>query len=239
MSGSEGSRRSRRRDPSLVQDELHDRAARPLGDRAGRPLPRAVALAGRGDARRARPHRRLGAAAARDLRARRRGGARLGAGLGGALAAPCQRRRERRRARRRAGDDQGEHRDRWDAGAARHGGDRARAGAARCAAGGAPARGRRGDPRQDDDARLRDAVVGTVELPRRDPQPVGPEQEPGRQQLGRGRRRRRRLRAAPPRHRHRRLGAPAGRLVRHLHPEAEPRPRSRSTRRTPAASPGR
>ena len=47
------------------------------------------------------------------------------------------------------------------------------------------------------------------------------------------------LRAAAPRHRHRRLGAPAGRLVRHLHPEAEPRAGSRSTRRTPAASPGR
>ena len=61
------------------------------------------------------------------------------------------------------------------AGAARHRGDRARAGAARRAAGGAPARGRRGDPRQDDDARLRHAVVGPVELPRADAQPVGPE----------------------------------------------------------------
>ena len=108
------------------------------------------------------------------------------------------------------------------------------AGAARRAAGGAPARGRRGGPRQDDDARLRDAVVGAVELPRPDPQSLGPEQEPGRQQLGRGRRRRRRLRAAPPRHRHRRLGAPAGRMVRRLHPEAEPRPDSdRSAVRRP------
>ena len=75
-------------------------------------------------------------------------------------------------------------------GAARHRCDRARSGAARRAAGGAPARSGRGDPRQDDDARLRDAVVGTVELPRPHAQPVGPEQEPGRQQLGRGRRRR-------------------------------------------------
>ena len=41
---------------------------------------------------------------------------------------------------------------------------------------------------------------------------------------GRRRRRRRRLRAAPPRYRHRRLGAPAGRMVRRLHLEAEPRP---------------
>ena len=48
-----------------------------------------------------------------------------------------------------------------------------------------------------------------------------------------------RLRAAARRHRHRRLDPPAGRLVRRLRPEAEPRPRSRSTRRTPAASPGR
>ena len=47
------------------------------------------------------------------------------------------------------------------------------------------------------------------------------------------------LRAAARRHRHRRLGAPAGRLVRHLRPQAEPRPRSRSIRPTSAASPAR
>ena len=47
---------------------------------------------------------------------------------------------------------------------------------------------------------------------------------PGGSSAGAGRGRGRRLRAAPRRHRHRRLGPPAGRLVRHLQPEAEPRP---------------
>ena len=47
---------------------------------------------------------------------------------------------------------------------------------------------------------------------------------PGGSSSGAAAARRRRLRAAAPRHRHRRLGAIAGRLVRHLHPEAEPRP---------------
>ena len=59
-------------------DDLRDDGPpRPERRRADRPLPRAIALAGRGDARRARPHRRLGAAPARDLRARRRRRARL------------------------------------------------------------------------------------------------------------------------------------------------------------------
>ncbi len=166
----------------------------------------------------------MGAASARDLRARRRRGARRCARLGSAVAAPPERRRERRRARGRSGDAQGEHRHRGNADAARHRRHRARPRAARRAAGGAAARGGRGDPRQDDDARLRDAVVGPVELPRPDAQPVGSEQEPGRQQLRRGRRCRGGLRAAPRRHRHRRLGATARRVVRHLHAQAEPRP---------------
>jgi aspartyl-tRNA(Asn)/glutamyl-tRNA(Gln) amidotransferase subunit A len=53
-------------------------------------------------------------------------------------------------------------------------------------------------------------------------QPLGPEQRPRRQQ-----RRRRggcRLRPAARGHRHRRLAAPAGQLVRHLRPQAQPGP---------------
>ena len=200
---------------------LHDLSATELR----RPLSRSHALAGRGDAGRARPHRRVGAAPARDLRARRRGRARGGARLGGALAAPRQRRRERRRARRRADDDQGEHRHRRHADAARH---RARPSWSPRVRDAPPA------------ARLREAgavILGKTTMPdygmlssglssfhglTRNPWDLT--QEPGRQQRGRRRRRRRRLRAAPSRHRHRRLGAPAGRLVRHLHAEAEPRP---------------
>ena len=49
---------------------------------------------------------------------------------------------------------------------------------------------------------------------------------PGRQQRRRGRGGRGRLRAAARRHRHRRVAAPARRLVRHLHPQAQPRPDS-------------
>ena len=41
------------------------------------------------------------------------------------------------------------------------------------------------------------------------------------------------------RHRHRRLDPPAGRLVRHLRPEAEPRPRADRSALLRAASPGR
>ena len=44
----------------------------------------------------------------------------------------------------------------------------------RCAARGAPARGRRDRHRQDDDARLRHAVVRAFELPPADAKPVGP-----------------------------------------------------------------
>ena len=62
---------------------------------------------------------------------------------------------------------------------------------------------------------------------------------PGRQQ----RRRRRgcggRLRPAAPGHRHRRLDPPAGRLVRHLRPQAQPRPHADRAALLPGASPGR
>ena len=76
--------------------------------------------------------------------------------------------------RGRAGDHQGEHRDPRHAGAARHGRPAAAARRRGCAAGGAPARGRRHHLRQDDDAGLRHALVGPVELPPAHPQSVGP-----------------------------------------------------------------
>ena len=165
-------------------------------------------------------HRRLGAASQGDLCARSGSGAGRGARLRGALGEG----RAARPDRRRAVDDQGEHRHPRHAGAGGHRRERARAGGERRAAGGADARVGRGDPRQDDDARLRDAVVGPVELPCAGAQPLGPEQGAGRQQRRRGRGGRGRLRAAARRHRHRRVAPPARRLVRHLHPEAEPRP---------------
>ena len=97
------------------------------------------------------------------------------------------------------------------------------AGAGRCAAGGAVARGRRGDLFQDHDAGLRHAVVGPVELPSAHPQSLGPQQESGRFEFRRRRRRCGRLRPAASRHRYWRLGAAAGVLVRPRRVEAEPR----------------
>ena len=77
-------------------------------------------------------------------------------------------------------DDQGEHRHRaatpMPLGTAA---TELVAGAARRAAGGAPARSRRGDPRQDHDARLRHAVVGPVELPRLTRNPWDLSKNPG------------------------------------------------------------
>ena len=79
---------------------------------------------------------------------------------------------------------------------------------------------------QDDHARLRHAVVGPQLVPSADAQSLEPRLESRRLQRRRGRRGGCRLRAAASRHRHRRLGAPAGLLERHLHPEAQPRPRA-------------
>ena len=130
------------------------------------------------------------------------------------------------RARRRADHHQGEHRHQGRAGAARHRGDRAGAGGGRCAGGGAGARGGRDHPRQDHHARLRHAVVGPQLVPSADPQSLESRLESRRLERRRGRRGRGGLRPAASRHRHRRLGAPAGLLERHLHPEAQPGPRA-------------
>ena len=86
--------------------------------------------------------------------------------------------------------------------------------AGRCAARGAPARGRSDHLRQDHDAGLRHAVVRALQLPSPHPQSLGSHQESRRLQRRRGRGRCRRLRPAASRHRHRRLGAAAVRLVR-------------------------
>ena len=128
-----------------------------------------------------------------------------------------------RSARRRAGDGQGQHRDEGGAEAGRHCGGRLVAAEGGRAAGAALARGGRDHLHQDDYAGLRHAVVGAVEL-----SPAGAQSVEARSQSGRlvgrgGRCGSRALRSAAPRHRHRRLGALAGRLVRHFRPQAERR----------------
>ncbi len=105
-------------------------------------------------------------------------------------------------------------------------GDRSGAGGGRRAGRGAGARGGRGDPRQDHHARLRHAVVGPKLVPSADPQSLEPRLEPGRLERRRWCGRGGGLRPAASRHRHWRLGAPAGVLERHLHAEAQPRPRA-------------
>ena len=128
------------------------------------------------------------------------------------------------RAGRRADHHQGEHRHQGRAGAAGHRGDRFGAGGCRCAGGGAGARGGRDHPGQDHHARLRHAVFGPQLVPSADAQSLEPRVESRRLERRRGRGGGGRLRPAASRHRHRRLGAPAGVLERHLHPEAQPRP---------------
>src|SRR4029453_4630899 len=113
---------------------------------------------------------------------------------------------------------------RWRAGAARHRGDRPRAGPRRCAGCGAGARGGRRHPRQDHHARLRHAVVGPKLVPPAHAQSLESRLEPGRVERRRRCGRRGGLWSAASWHRHRRLGAPAGLLERHFHLEAHPRP---------------
>ena len=103
----------------------------------------------------------------------------------------------------------------------------------------APARSGRHHLHQDDDARLRHAVVGPVELPPACAQSVEARSQSRRLVGGRGRGGGGALWSAAPRHRHRRLGAPAGRLVRHFRPQAERADGSRSIRLTSAAWPAR
>ena len=122
---------------------------------------------------------------------------------------------------------------------ARHGGERSDARRRRRAAGGAAARSRRDPVRQDDDARLRHAVVGPFELSSADAQPVGPQPQSRRLVRGRGRGGGGGLRAAASGHRHRRLGAAARGLVRPLRPEAERGARADRSALSSAASPDR
>ena len=89
------------------------------------------------------------------------------------------------------------------------------------AARGAAARGGRDHLRQDDDARLRHAVVGPLEPPRARAQSVEARPQSGRLVGGRGRGGGGALWPAASRHRYRRLGAAARRLVRPVRPQAE------------------
>ena len=131
-----------------------------------------------------------------------------------------------RPARRRAGDRQGQHRHPRRPDAGRHRGERHDAGRGRRAARRAPQGGGRDPVRQDDDARLRHAVVGPVEPSSARPQSLEARPQPRRIVGGRRRGGGGALRAAACRHRHRRLGPPAGGLVRNCRPEAERRPRA-------------
>ena len=92
--------------------------------------------------------------------------------------------------------------------------------------GGAGSRGGRRHRRQDHHARLRHAVLrarSSFHPLTRNPWDLA--RNPGGSSAGAGGGRRRRLRPAAPRHRHRRLGPAAGRLVRHIRPQAQLRPR--------------
>ena len=130
-------------------------------------------------------------------------------------------------ARRRAAHHQGEHLYARRSGADRHARQRGRAAAGRRrAGGGARARGRLRDPRQDHDAGLRHALVGPVEPARHHAQSVAARPQSVGLELRRRRRRGRGLRAAAPRHRHRRLGAAARHALRHLRAQAFARPRA-------------
>ncbi|VWX57304.1 hypothetical protein VARIO8X_120156 [Burkholderiales bacterium 8X] len=145
-------------------------------------------------------------------------------------------RRGARAARRHTDHHQGEHRHPRRPDAFGHRGGRALSGGNRCTAGRTPQGSRHGDRQQDHHARLRHAVLRLVELSRARAQSVGPDPHAGRQQRRRGRRGGRRLRPAAHRYRHRRFASAAGRLVRHLHPQAEPRPH---TDRSALHGPGR
>ena len=96
------------------------------------------------------------------------------AGRGARRRAALARRRAARAARRRAGDDQGPRADARVSDPARLAHDRSGPGCRGRAGGGAAARGRGGDPRQDDDPGIR--LEGDRRLPadRHHPQPVEP-----------------------------------------------------------------
>ena len=138
--------------------------------------------------------------------------------LAGTLAAG----RTLRAARRHPGDHQGKHCHPGRTYAAGHSGHRAAAGTRRCTARRPLARGGCHRGLQNHHARLRHALQRFVELSQIGPQPLGLEQDTWWLQRRWRCGRRSRLRATAHRHRHWRLAAPAGRLVRHFQPQAQP-----------------
>ena len=136
-----------------------------------------------------------------------------------------------RRARRRAGVGEGPDPRRRLADAARLAHGRSgRAVGRRRAGDGAPARGRRGDRRQDGDARVRLQGRDQLAAHRHHAQPVESGQDAGRVVGRHGGRGRRRHGAALGRHRRRRQRPHPGRVLRQLRAEAELRPRPRAIR---------
>ena len=135
-------------------------------------------------------------------------------------------RRAVRRARRRAGVGEGPDPRRRLADAARLAHRRSgRAVGRRRAGDRAPARSRRGDPRQDRDARVRLQGRDQLAADRHHAQPVESGEDAGRVVGRHGGRGRLRHGAALGRHRRRRQRPHPGRVLRQLRPEAELRPR--------------
>ena len=141
-----------------------------------------------------------------------------------AAEAALARRRAAGAARRRAGDDQGPRADARVSDPARLAHDRP---GPRCrgrAGGGAAARGRGGDPRQDDDPGIRLEGDRRLAADRHHPQPVEPRPDAGRQQRRRRRRLRRRHRAVACRQRRGRLDPHPVCLYRHFRHQGDVRP---------------
>src|SRR5580692_10284275 len=189
------SRRWRGNDPAREDSQSGEHATLShvgAGDAA--PLPNARIVARRGDEVGDRARRSFRTAYPRNLSLCSGAGAERGARLRSALGEG----RADRSARRRAGISQRQYRDEGGAEAGWHGGGRHDASEGGRAAGAALARGGRDHLHQDDDARLRHAVVGAIELPSAGAQPVEARPQSGRLVVGGGGGGGRALRSAPP-----------------------------------------
>ena len=199
------------------------RAPRLLERRAAAPrLPDKGAVAGRGHPIHALPDRGAERRAQRLLPPGCRRSPRGRAGQRG----PLEPRRAARPPRRRAGVDQGRPADPGHADPSwlAHGEPRPAVGG-RCSRGRAPARARRGDPRQDHHPGARAQVRHGQPAHRHHPQPVEPRAQPRREQRGRRGRGGGGARSAGGGDRRRRLDPHPGDVERHRRPQADRGPR--------------